>query len=144
MRACGSFMTGLYPSLLQGFEPELRATMAAGCPTAAAVARQRRDRSATDREHWGVPVPSGGPVSELRTEQQAAPLSMGEGKPAARGSDLKKAKQRPAERGRLKQRKRMHEPSRGADSVLWAEQQAAPVAVGKGKPAARKSCFRPS
>jgi hypothetical protein len=28
--------------------------MAAGCPSAAAVARQRRERGTTDREHWGV------------------------------------------------------------------------------------------
>ena len=49
---------------MQDFEAELRRAMAAGCPTAAAVARQRRDRGATDKEHWGVvSVPSGGIVS---------------------------------------------------------------------------------
>ncbi|KAK9846255.1 hypothetical protein WJX81_000135 [Elliptochloris bilobata] len=39
--------------LAEDFENELRAAMAAGCPTAAAVARQRRDRGSSDREHWG-------------------------------------------------------------------------------------------
>lgn len=74
--------------LSQGFEAELRAAMAAGCPTAAAVARQRRDRGATDREHWGAPVPSCGPVKALGTEQQAAPVPVAEGKPAARSSSV--------------------------------------------------------
>ena len=85
---------------LQGFEAELRAAMAAGCPTAAAVARQRRDRGATDREHWGAPVPSGGPVKALGTGQQAAPVPVAQGKPAARSNGLESAKERFTKRSR--------------------------------------------
>ena len=103
--------------MLQGFEAELRAAMAAGCPTAAAVARQRRDRGATDREHWGAPVPSGGPVKVLGMGQQAAPVPVAEGKPAARSNGAERAKGRIAKRSRLGRGK----PNARSSNVKQAE-----------------------
>ncbi len=54
--------------------------MAAGCPSAAAVARQRRERGTTDREHWGVPVlhgVPGGPDDAAQQEHRAPDRNAG-------------------------------------------------------------------
>jgi len=111
--------------LPDAFERDVRAAFAACIPSAAAVERQRRQRGASEVDHWGV-----GPAADAAAGGSGKGGGKASGKAGGSASAKKKVKKTAA---KATAKKRLREGDGGAASAAGGAKQQEAQAAGKQK-----------